>query len=67
MKLEEYQSKVKQVDVSGEGIMASVTNWANHEGCNIIVTDDKTLAVRMAGCFRWEELKVIMVAMQAAA
>lgn len=53
--------------VDGNGITVTVNTWGNLEGCSLMVhgTGDG-LPMRMAGAFRWEELDVILVALNAA-
>lgn len=65
MKLEEFKTNVKEVTVTGKGITATLTQWGNMEGVNLMVTNDN-LSVRMAGAFTWDEITIIATAVVAA-
>lgn len=66
MNIATFKNNTTEIFVNGNGVSATVNPWHNCEGANITIVDESTLALRMAGAFRWEELDVICVAITAA-
>lgn len=67
MKLDAIKTESKEVFVTGNGVIVTVNTWSNVEGCNLMVHgESKEMPIRMAGAFRWEEIDVILTALNAA-
>lgn len=66
MKLETIKTQTTEVFVSGNGINVTCNPWANHEGVNVMVHGDHSLALRAAMSLRWEEMDTLIVALTAA-
>ena len=67
MKLETFKTKTTEIFVTGNGVAVTVNPWSNHEGANFMIhSRDAGMAIRCAGSFRWEELDVLLVALNAA-
>lgn len=67
MKLETFSMPTKEIEVSNDDMTVVATPWANSEGVNVMVHGTgPNLALRTAFALRWEEVDVLMVALQAA-
>lgn len=66
MEMKTFKSDSKEIFVENGEFTVTVNAWANMEGCNLMAHSKDTLAIRMAGAFRWEEVDVILVALTAA-
>ena len=65
MHLETFKSQTTEVFVDGNDISVTANPWANLEGLSFIV-HGKNRAIYFAGALRWEELDVLLVALNAA-
>jgi hypothetical protein len=65
VKLEALKNSTTEVFVEHDGFSAAANPWANGEGVTVMC-HDKQMAQRLAFAVRWEELDVLMVALQAA-
>lgn len=66
MKLSTLKNPTTEVFVEGHGVACTATVWSNLEGVNFMLTDEKTMAMRLSGCLQWEELDTLLVALTAA-
>lgn len=65
MKLETITSQTSEVFLEGKNFSITVNQWANCEGCNLMIHAND-LALRMAGALRWEEVDGLIAALAAA-
>ena len=65
MKLEAFKQQTSEIFVQGNGVQVTATPWANVEGVNVMI-HGKDLAIRAAMSLRWEEMDVLLVALNAA-
>ena len=65
MKLETIVRPTTEVFVDRQGFTITCNPWANYEGVNVMAHSND-LAVRAAFSLRWEEIDVLLVALNAA-
>lgn len=65
MKLETIVTQTTEVFIEGNNVSAIVNPWANCEGVTFML-HGKDLSIRLAASLRWEELDMLLVALQAA-
>ena len=65
MKLEAFKQQTSEIFVQGRGVQITATPWANAEGVNVMI-HGKDLSIRAAMSLRWEEMDVLLVALNAA-
>ena len=65
MKLETIVTKTTEVFIEGDNVSVTVNPWANCEGVSFML-HGKDAAIRLAASLRWEELDILLVALQAA-
>ena len=65
MKLETIVAPTTEVYVEHNKFSVMCNPWANHEGVNVMI-HGRDLALRSAFSLRWEELDVLLVALNAA-
>lgn len=65
MKFESFMTPCKELFVEGNGITVTVNTWSNCEGLTFIVTG-KDSAIRTSAVMRWDELDVLLCALNAA-
>ena len=66
MKLETIKTQTTEVSVSGNGINVTCNLWSNHEGVNVMVHEENSLALRATMSLRWEEMVTLIVALTTA-
>lgn len=65
MKLETIKTQTTEVFLESKDFTVTVTNWANHEGFNVIC-NGKDLAIRTAFSMTLTELDTLITALAAA-
>jgi hypothetical protein len=65
--IEQYHTKTKHTEVTGEDIMASVTDWPNLEGVNVIVSSYSSKQINVMGTLvlTHEQLSILKAALAA--
>ena len=66
MKMETFRQQVGNVYVEGEKSVVDATVWHSLEGCNLMVTSKPECAVKLAASLTWEEVDMLLVALNAA-
>jgi hypothetical protein len=66
MNIQTFKNQTTEIMVDGNGVLVTVNPWANLEGMNVMIHEEKGLAIRAAFSVRWEEADVLMMAMTAA-
>jgi hypothetical protein len=67
MKLETFKSQTKETFVEGNGVIVTVYDWANLEGCSFMIHQGgEAMPLRCAASLRWEEVDTLLVALTAA-
>lgn len=66
MKLETFKQQTTEVFIEGNGITVSAYPWGNLEGASFLVHGKgEGLPLRFAASLRWEEMDVLLVALNA--
>ena len=65
--IDQYHTKTKHTEVTGEDIMASVTDWPNLEGVNVIVSSYSSKQINVMGTLvlTHEQLSILKAALAA--
>jgi hypothetical protein len=65
--IDQYHTKTKHTEVTGEDIMASVTDWPNLEGVNVIVSACSSKHINVMGTLvlTHEQLSILKAALAA--
>ena len=65
--IEQYHTKTKLTEVTGEDIMVSVTDWSNYEGVNLIVSSYSSKQINVMGTLvlTHEQLSILKAALAA--
>ena len=67
MKIESFSTPTREIEVSNDDLTVVATPWGNHEGVNVFVHGNSPgLPIRTFFAMRWNEIDVLMVALQAA-
>ena len=64
MKIDVIKTQTTEVWLETPSTIVTVTQWSNCEGCNLMVTDNN-LTIKLAASLRWEDMDVIMTALNA--
>lgn len=65
MKIEAIKTPTTEVFLEAKDVTITVTQWANHEGVNLMM-NGKDLSVRFAASLRWEEADMLLAALATA-
>jgi hypothetical protein len=65
--IEQYHTKTKLTEVTGEDIMVSVNDWSNSEGVNLIVSSYSSKQINVMGTLvlTHEQLSILKAALAA--
>jgi hypothetical protein len=65
--IEQYHTKTKHTEVTGEDIMVSVTDWSNLDGANVIVSSYSAKQINVMGTLvlTHEQLSILKAALAA--
>jgi hypothetical protein len=65
--IEQYHTKTKHTEVTGEDVMVSVTDWSNLDGVNVIVSSYSSKQINVMGTLvlTHEQLSILKAALAA--
>lgn len=65
--IDQYHTKTKHTEVTGEDIMVSVTDWSNLDGVNLIVSSYSLKQINVMGTLvlTHEQLSILKAALAA--